>query len=87
MNTTDESRSRKADRASVDAPDFSLELSGGLESESIDEYNTLESIITLDPEVLASLVVQLRTNSLVTWPSSKHAFTSWKAQENARSNT
>ncbi|KIM26213.1 hypothetical protein M408DRAFT_197429 [Serendipita vermifera MAFF 305830] len=62
MNTTDESRSRKADRASVDAPDFSLELSGGLESESIDEYNTLESIITLDPEVLASLVVQLRTN-------------------------
>lgn len=66
MNNQNESRfssSRKADRASVDGPaDFSLELSGGLESESNDEYNTLESMITLDPEVLASLVIQLRTN-------------------------
>jgi hypothetical protein len=53
---------RRADRASVDAPDFSLELSGGLESESNDDDNTLENIVSLDPEVLASLVIQLRTN-------------------------
>lgn len=62
MNSLTEPRSRKADRASVDAPDFSLELSGGLESETNDEYNSLENIISLDPEVLASLVIQLRTN-------------------------
>jgi hypothetical protein len=53
---------RRADRASVEAPDFALELSGGLESESNDDDNTLENIISLDPEVLASLVIQLRTN-------------------------
>jgi len=55
---------RRMDRISLDGPaDFALELSGGLESDPNEENNTtVEQIVSLDPEVLASLVVQLRTN-------------------------
>jgi hypothetical protein len=60
---------RKVNRASIDTPhaqDFSFELSGGLESEPHDDSQADNSIISLDPEVLASLVIQLRTNLATT---------------------
>lgn len=57
---------------SVETPfgtDFSLELSGALESDAHDHLSGKEtqmddfaSIVMLDPEVLASLIIQLRTN-------------------------
>ncbi|CAG8582463.1 5401_t:CDS:2, partial [Acaulospora colombiana] len=59
----------KANMASVDTPhaqEFSFELSGGLESESYDDAQADNSVVSLDPEVLASLVIQLRTNLATT---------------------
>lgn len=54
--------SRDRSHASIDTPfatEFSIELSGALDSEDIPH---LEDVVSLDPEVLASLVIQLRSN-------------------------
>jgi hypothetical protein len=62
MESTQSGSSKRRERASIDTPfdtEFSIELSGALDS---DEAHQLENVVNLDAEVLASLVIQLRTN-------------------------
>lgn len=62
MESIQTALSKRRERASIDTPfdtEFSIELSGALDS---DEAHQLENVVNLDAEVLASLVIQLRTN-------------------------